>query len=566
MNTNATEAQLMAAGFMSAENSLKAKKDWINELNVFPVPDGDTGTNMTLTMVSAEEALAALSDPGVTDICKAISSGSLRGARGNSGVILSQLLRGFTRELQGAKDIDLSVIALAMSRAADTAYKAVMKPKEGTILTVARCMAEKAIELADETDDAEAFCRGVVEAGEKALAETTEMLPELRQAGVVDAGGQGLMEVVKGAMRGILGDGEPGEEFFAGEEGAPAADVANYEQEPSEITFGYCTEFLIMPERPFGEKDEQDLRAYLATLGDCVVVIADDDIVKVHVHTNDPGIAIQKGLSYGPLSHMKIDNMREQHQERLIKNASQMAAQQAKEDRERTERANEAPAGDTKAAGFIAVASGEGIETIFREIGVDEVIEGGQTMNPSTEDILTAIDGINACTVFILTNNSNIVLAAQQAAKLTKDKKVIIIPSVSIPQGIAAMIHYTPELTDEQNRDNMISEMAAIKSGEVTYAIRSSEVDGLDIHEGDYMGLGDDSILASGSDLTDVTVDTLKAMTDDETELISIYYGAETSEEEAEKAAARIQEDCPDIEVEMHYGGQPVYYYILSAE
>ncbi len=565
MNSNETDAERMTAGFRSAEKNLKAKRDWINELNVFPVPDGDTGTNMTLTMVSAEEALNQLSNPDVEDICKAISSGSLRGARGNSGVILSQLLRGFTRELQSAASIDLSVIALAMSRAADTAYKAVMKPKEGTILTVARSLSEKALELAGETDDAELFCRGVVEAGEDALARTTEMLPELKQAGVIDAGGQGLMEVVKGAMMGVLGD----EDFDFEEQYAESdvrADIGDHSEEPSDIKFGYCTEFLITPDEPFSDQDESDLRAYLATLGDCVVVIADDDIVKVHVHTNDPGIAIQKGLSYGPLSKMKIDNMREQHQERLIKNASELALQQAVQETAKEREKAQDPGGEAKKTGFIAVAAGDGIEAIFREIGVDEIIEGGQTMNPSTEDIMNAIAGINAASVFVLTNNSNIVLAAEQAAKLTENKKVFIIPSDSIPQGIAAMIHYTPELSDEENRDNMIAEMRCVKSGGVTYAIRSSAVDGMDIHEGDYLGLGDNGILASGPDLSDVTVDTVKGLMDDETELISMYYGAETTEEEAESVSDRIQACCPDCEVELHYGGQPVYYYLLSAE
>ncbi len=558
MSTKATEAEKMKAGFLSAEKSLKAKKDAINELNVFPVPDGDTGTNMTLTLVSAEEALSELSDPDVEDICKAISSGSLRGARGNSGVILSQLLRGFTRELQNADTIDISVIALAMSRAADTAYKAVMKPKEGTILTVARWMAERAIELASETDDAAAFCRGVVEAGEEALFQTTQMLPELRQAGVIDAGGRGLMEVVKGAMRGVLGSDDPEEEQVFDDEAEIPAPAGTYSQAPADIKYGYCTEFLITPEDPFGDDEEKGLREYLSSIGDCVVVIADDDIVKVHVHTNEPGTAIQKGLSYGPLSNMKIDNMREQHQERLIKNAEELAARQVAEAEEKCEPA--------KSAGFISVASGEGIEEIFREIGVDKIIEGGQTMNPSTEEILTAVASVNATTVFILTNNSNIVLAAEQAAYLTEDKKVIVIPSDSIPQGIAAMIHYTPELTDEENRENMIAEMSEIRSGEVTYAIRSTVVDGIDIREGDYLGLGDHGLLATGPDLSDVTTDTVKGLIDEDTELISIYYGADTSDKEAETVSERIGAACPDCEVELHYGGQPVYYYILSAE
>ena len=553
MAINSIDAKLLQKMFLAGAKNLEAKKEWINELNVFPVPDGDTGTNMTLTIMSAAKEVSGIENPGFDTLAKAISSGSLRGARGNSGVILSQLFRGFTKEIKEVNEIDAVVIAKAFERAVETAYKAVMKPKEGTILTVAKGVAEKAIEVAAKTDDLEVIFKEALDNGYYVLSQTPEMLPVLKQAGVVDSGGQGLMEVLQGAYDCFLG-----KEVDFTIEGVRSASVNVVTSESDvDIKFGYCTEFIVMLEKAFTDKDEREFKAYLESIGDSIVCVADDDIVKIHVHTNDPGLAIQKGLSYGSLTKMKIDNMREEHQERLIKDAEKAAAA-AKE-----EAVEEMPHKD---AGFISVSVGEGVNEIFKGLGVDYIIEGGQTMNPSTEDILNAIDKVNADVVYVLPNNKNIILAANQAESLVEDKKVVVIPSKTIPQGITALINYIGDCSVEENIERMTEEMTRVKTGQVTYAVRDTELDGKVIKENDIMGIGDQGIVAVGQDIADTTVEMISELVDDESELISIYYGSDVSEEDAEDIAARVNEKYPDLDVEVNYGGQPIYYYLISIE
>ena len=481
MAVNVIDAALLKTMFLAGAQGLESKKEWINELNVFPVPDGDTGTNMTLTIMSAAKEVQALTDPTMETLAKAISSGSLRGARGNSGVILSQLFRGLTKEIKTVDVIDTRILAKAFQRATETAYKAVMKPKEGTILTVAKGMADKAAELSEETEDMEAFLRAVIEHGDLILSQTPEMLPVLKQAGVVDSGGQGLMQVMKGAFDGFLG------KEISLDAGAPAAfaGAVKAEADDFDIKFGYCTEFIINLEKEYNEKTEQDFKAFLESIGDSIVLVSDDDLVKVHVHTNDPGLAIQRALTYGSLSRMKIDNMREEHQEKLIKDAAKLAAEQAKKKTE-----------PRKAVGFIAVSIGEGLGEIFKGLNVDYLIEGGQTMNPSTEDMLNAIDQVNADTIYIFPNNKNIILAAEQAVHLCEDKEIVVIPSKTVPQGITAIINFIPELSPEENKAAMIEEMSRVRTGQVTYAVRDTSMDGFEIKEGDIMGIGDKAILA----------------------------------------------------------------------
>ena len=539
--------------FLGGAKNLEANKEWINELNVFPVPDGDTGTNMTLTITSAAKEVASLENPEMEPLCKAISSGSLRGARGNSGVILSQLLRGFTKGIKKYDEIDAPILAEAFEKAVETAYKAVMKPKEGTILTVARGMAEKASELAQEGVELEEMLEAIVAEGDAVLARTPEMLPVLKEAGVVDSGGQGLMQVIKGAL-----DVFKGKEIeYTVEKKSTGVSVSQAQIEGKEIKFGYCTEFIILLEKPMSEETEHDFKEFLMSIGDSIVLVADEDIVKVHVHTNDPGKAISRALTYGALSRMKIDNMREEHHEKLIKDAEKLAAQQAEEEKKKEPK---------KECGFISVSIGEGIGEIFKGLGVDCLIEGGQTMNPSTEDMLSAIDKVNADHVFIFPNNKNVILAANQAKALTKDKKIFVIPTKTVPQGITAVINYNPERTPEENEAAMLEEIQHVKTGEVTYAVRDTHIDDKEIHEGDYMGIGDHSILSVGKKLSDVTKDMLAAMADDDTELISIYYGADIDEETANKLGNEIMELYSGCDVEIYSGGQPIYYYVISVE
>lgn len=546
--------------FLGGAKSIENKKEFINELNVFPVPDGDTGTNMTLTIMSAAKEVGLLEKPTIEELAKAISSGSLRGARGNSGVILSQLFRGFTKEIKDVNEIDVTVMANAFQKAVETAYKAVMKPKEGTILTVAREGAEKAVELATETDDLVYFGSEVIKHMEDTLAHTPDLLPILKEAGVVDSGGQGLLEIVKGAYDVMLGkeiDFEAPEAKQDGESSVSQEYLGN-----ADIKYGYCTEFIIVLDKEFNQETEKKLKSYLESIGDSLVVVADDDIVKVHVHTNDPGLAIQRALTYGSLSKIKVDNMREQHTERLIKDTDKLSQNQ-KEKKEEKESNSKLP---RKEVGFISVSVGDGINEIFRGLGVDYIISGGQTMNPSTEDMLKAIDEVNADTIFIFPNNSNIILAAEQAKELTDDKKIIVIPSKTIPQGITSIINYVHDKTVEENEKRMIEEMAKVKSGQVTYAVRDTNIDGKEIKQGDIMGLDDKTILAVGTDITETTLNLIKGLADEDSELISLYYGADITEETAESLADLIREEYPDIDVEVHFGGQPIYYYILSVE
>ncbi len=553
MNTNTVDAKILGRMFLSGAKNLESKKEWINELNVFPVPDGDTGTNMTLTIMSAASEVNALSEPDMKKLAKAISSGSLRGARGNSGVILSQLLRGFTKVIEQYEEIDAPIFARAFEKAVETAYKAVMKPKEGTILTVAKGAAEKAAEIAENSESLEQFFTEVIQEAEIVLAKTPELLPVLKEAGVVDSGGQGLVEVLKGALDGYLG--KEIDLNFEKTASKPVVGTPKSSKE-SDIKFGYCTEFIIMLDKEFTEKDEEAFKEYLMSIGDSLVVVADEDIVKVHVHTNAPGEAIQKALTYGQLSNMKIDNMRLEHHEKVIKEAEKLAAQQAAEKK----------AEPAKEVGFISVSAGEGMGEIFRELGADYLIQGGQTMNPSTEDMLKAIDQVNAKNIFILPNNKNIILAANQARDLTEDKNIVVIPTKTIPQGITAMISYVPEKSVDENAEEMTESIGNVKTGQVTYAVRDTRIDELDIHQGDIMGIGDNGILAVGQDIQKVAVDMTCKMTDEDSELISVYYGADVTEADAEEVSSRLEEIYPDFDIEINYGGQPIYYFVISVE
>ena len=560
MATKTINVDVLAKMFLAGAQNIEAKKDYINELNVFPVPDGDTGTNMSMTIMSAAKEVTALNNPEMKDLAKAISSGSLRGARGNSGVILSQLLRGFTKAIKEEKEIDVLALAAACQRARDTAYKAVMKPKEGTILTVASGIATKAAEMAEETDDLEVFIPAVIEYAEEVLNKTPEMLPVLKEAGVVDSGGQGLLEVIKGGYDAFLGK----EIDYSSIKPSTSVTVNKVNAEDTaDIKFGYCTEFIILTEKEFTEEDEHEFKKFLSSIGDSIVCVADDDVVKIHVHTNDPGLAIQKALTYGQLSKMKIDNMREEHQEKLIRDAEKLAEEQAKEEAAYEEKKTAEP---RKALGFITVSIGAGMNEIFKELGADYIIEGGQTMNPSTEDMLNAIDQVNADTVFILPNNKNIILAANQAKSLVEDKEIIVIPTKTVPQGITAIINFMPDADVKTNEEAMLEEIKNVKTGQMTYAVRDTHIDDKEIHEGDIMGIGDSGILAVGKDLEETTKELIANLVDEDSELISIYYGEEVSEEEAEKFAGEIEELYPDVDVDIQFGGQPIYYYVLAVE
>ena len=552
MATKAINAEMLSKMFLAGAGNIEAQKEYINELNVFPVPDGDTGTNMSLTIMAAAKEVAALENPDMETLAKAISSGSLRGARGNSGVILSQLFRGFTKAIRDTKEIDVLTLAAACEKAKETAYKAVMKPKEGTILTVARGIADKALELAETVNDLEEFIPQVIAHAEEVLAQTPEMLPVLKEAGVVDSGGQGLIEVLKGAYDAFLGK----EIDYSKIAPSTSVNVTKVSADTNaEIKFGYCTEFIIMTEKAFTDKDERDFKAYLESIGDSIVCVADDEIVKIHVHTNDPGLAIQKALTYGQLTKMKIDNMREEHEEKLIREAEKVAKQE-----------KEKAKAEQKEFGFIAVSIGEGLNEIFRELGVDYIIEGGQTMNPSTDDMLNAIDEVNAKHVYIFPNNKNITLAANQAKSLVKDKEVIVIPTKTVPQGITAIINFVPDMSAEENEEAMIEAIQYVKTGQVTYAVRDTRIDDKEIHKDDIMGIGDSGILSVGKDIAETTKEMLAELVDDESGMISIYYGADVSGEDAEKLTAEIEELYPDVDVDTHLGGQPIYYYVIAVE
>lgn len=565
MEITSINSKLLARMFLAGAKNLDSKKEWINELNVFPVPDGDTGTNMTMTIMSAAKEVSSLTNPTMAELAKAISSGSLRGARGNSGVILSQLFRGFCKVIKEYDEIDVTILCEACQKAVETAYKAVMKPKEGTILTVAKGAAEKALELSDETEDVVTFVEEVIKQAEYVLDQTPEMLPVLKQAGVVDSGGQGLVQVLKGAYDALIG-----KEIDYTIEGAPtgAAPAKISAETEAEIKFGYCTEFIIVLNAPMSDNEEHAYKAFLESIGDSIVVVADDEIVKTHVHTNDPGLALQKALTFGSLSKIKIDNMREEHQEKLIKDSQKLAAQQKAEEEayeaaQADEKTNNMPA---KEMGFVSVSIGEGMNEVFRGLGVDYLIEGGQTMNPSTEDMLNAIEHVNAKTVFILPNNKNIIMAANQAVDLVEDKQIIVIPTKTIPQGITALVNYIPDHSAEENKEQMMAEIENVKTGQVTYAVRDTEIDGKTIKQNDFMGIGDKSILSVGTDLKATTLEMVDAMVDEDSAIVSIYFGSDSDEDSANELAAAIEEKYPDVEVEVNDGGQPIYYYVISVE
>ena len=557
MAINTIDAAMLKKCFLAGAANLEAKKEIINELNVFPVPDGDTGTNMTMTILSAAKEVSNIASPNFENLSKAISGGSLRGARGNSGVILSQLFRGFTKEIKSVTVIDAPILARAFQKATETAYKAVMKPKEGTILTVAKGLSDKMNELACENGDLEEILGQVLEHGRYVLSQTPEMLPVLKEAGVVDSGGQGLIEVLSGIYDCLLGK----EIDLTAALGTTTTAKVEADTTQADIKYGYCTEFIINIEKKFDNGDELNFKAYLESIGDSIVVVADDEIVKVHVHTNDPGLAIQKALTYGSLSKMKIDNMREEHKEKLIKEA-----QKAEAEKKAAEEAAKKPAEPKKKYGFISVSAGAGLSEIFEGLGVDVVIEGGQTMNPSTEDMLNAIDKVNAENVFILPNNSNIILAANQAQSIVTDKNVYVVPSKTIPQGITALINFDESADAEANFDNMSSEMKNVKTGQVTYAVRDTSMDGKEIKQNDIMGIGDKTILSVGKYIEETTIDMLSQLIDDDSELISVYYGADVSSEQVDSLTAKIEETYPDLDLEVHSGGQPIYYYIVSVE
>ena len=565
MSQNQLDAKMFKEMFLAGAKNLESKKEYINELNVFPVPDGDTGTNMSMTIMSAAKEVAAIENPTMASLAKAISSGSLRGARGNSGVILSQLFRGFTKVIAEYDEINVQILSDSFQKAVETAYKAVMKPKEGTILTVAKGMSDRALELCDDTEDLVYFCEEVIKEGDRVLDLTPEMLPVLKQAGVVDSGGQGLMQVMKGAMDALLGK----EVDYTIEETqavkkAPESTGTSYNieaQANQEIKFAYCTQFLIMLDTPITLQQENEFKSYLETIGDSIVVVADDEIVKVHVHTNDPGLAMQRGLTYGSLTTIIIENMKLERDEKIsaLKEKEMQSAGIPEEKEEK-------PAEPPKEMGFISVSIGEGINEIFKGLGVDYIIEGGQTMNPSTEDMLNAIEKVNAKTVFILPNNKNIILAANQAASLVEDKKIIVIPTKTIPQGITALINFIPDSTPEDNEQRMSAEISTVKTGQVTYAVRDTVIDDKEIKQDDFMGIGDSGILSVGQNLEPTVMDMMKQLVDEDSAIVSIYYGEDTKEEDANALGEKIGEAFPDVEIEVHYGGQPIYYYVISVE
>ncbi len=560
MKINSINAAVLAKMFLNGAKNLESKKEWINELNVFPVPDGDTGTNMSMTILSAAKEVSALEQPDIASIAKAISSGSLRGARGNSGVILSQLFRGFTKVIGKEQELTVPVVAAAFQKAVETAYKAVMKPKEGTILTVARGAADKAAQMAEETDDLVCFLEEVIKEAERVLKKTPDMLPVLKQAGVVDSGGQGLVVILQGTFDALLG-----REIDTTIEAGPSPEVRKITKETeAEIKFGYCTEFIIVLNDPLTDQEERKYKAFLESIGDSIVVVADDEIVKTHVHTNDPGLAIQEALTHGSLSKIKIDNMREEHQERLIKDAQKLAAQQAEAKTAQKQELSKEQ--EHKDIGFIAVSVGEGLSEVFRGLGADHMIEGGQTMNPSTEDILNAIAQVPADHIFVLPNNKNIILAANQAAALSEEKQVHVIPTKTIPQGITALINFIPEQSAEENESRMLEEIKNVKTGQVTYAVRDTVIDDKEIRQDDYMGIGDKTILAVGKELEQVTLEMAESMIDDDAAIVSIYYGEEVKEDDAAAIAEKIMAGHDDLEVEVQYGGQPIYYYLISVE
>ena len=565
MEVTTINAELFARMFLAGANNLEAKKEWINELNVFPVPDGDTGTNMSMTIMSAAKEVAAIENPTMASLAKAISSGSLRGARGNSGVILSQLFRGFTKVIAEYDEINVQILSDSFQKAVETAYKAVMKPKEGTILTVAKGMSDRALELCDDTEDLVYFCEEVIKEGDRVLDLTPEMLPVLKQAGVVDSGGQGLMQVMKGAMDALLGkevDYTIEETQAVKKEPESTGTSYNIEaQANQEIKFAYCTQFLIMLDTPITLQQENEFKSYLETIGDSIVVVADDEIVKVHVHTNDPGLAMQRGLTYGSLTTIIIENMKLERDEKIsaLKEKEMQSAGIPEEKEEK-------PAEPPKEMGFISVSIGEGINEIFKGLGVDYIIEGGQTMNPATEDILAAIQSVPAKTVFVLPNNKNIIMAAEQAQKLA-DRQVVVLPTRTVPMGITAMLNFDPSVNAETNTINMMAAADKVSTGLITYAARDSEYDGKRIRKGEIMALENGKIVSTSTDITKATYRLARNMCKKDSSFVTIISGCDVSDEDAEKVTEIVKAKCPNhVEVSHIRGGQPVYYYMISVE
>ncbi len=574
MGLNVIDAKMLSKMFLAGAKNLENKKEWINELNVFPVPDGDTGTNMSMTIMSAAREVAAIAEPDMASLSKAISSGSLRGARGNSGVILSQLFRGFTKVIREYDEINVAILASACEKAVETAYKAVMKPKEGTILTVAKGAAKRANDLAMAGEkDLEVFIGEIIKEADVVLARTPEMLPVLKQAGVVDSGGQGLVEVLKGAYDAFLGkeidfsvdSSDKAKTSLGGTIQQSAMSSTIEAQANAEIKFCYCTQFLIMLSKPFNIKQEMDFKEYLSSIGDSIVVVADDEIVKVHVHTNDPGLAMQKALRYGSLTTIIIENMRLERDEKVSDMMEKQMQSTVLPEKNEPETKENLVIGH-KETGFIAVSIGEGMNEIFRSLGVDYIIEGGQTMNPSTEDMLNAIEKLDADNIFIFPNNKNIILAANQAKQLTNDKNIIVIPTKTVPQGITAIINYVPDISVEENEAVMKEEVQHVATGQVTYAVRDTVIDDKEIHQGDFMRIGDKGILAVGTNLQDVAFHMIQEMMSDEYELISIYYGDIIQKEQAQELADMVRTEFGSCDVELQFGGQPIYSYIVSAE
>jgi len=558
MGMTSIDASQISKCFLSGAKTIEKNKDFINELNVFPVPDGDTGTNMTATIMAAAKEVVAASENDMAAVCKAMSSGSLRGARGNSGVILSQLLRGFTKPIKAEKTLDVKLLALAMQNACDTAYKAVMKPMEGTILTVARGAAEKARSLSESTDDIVFFAEEVAKEAEEILKKTPEMLPVLKEAGVVDSGGQGLVCVLQGVR-----------DFLQGKEidlSLESFDEEKKKEEVEESRFAYEAAFRILPSAVFTDSDESEMKHYYASIGENVYISRTVEDVCVTLRTNDPGHVLTKALSFGPLTSVSIINDRLEPKKKGESGLSEFFKRPPEDAAQREQKPKEEKASAKKEVAFVAVSIGKGLNTIFKEMGADFVIEGGQTMNPSTEDILKAVKKANAKTCFVLPNNKNIILAANQARDIASDCEVIVLPTKTIPQGITALINYIPEESARDNAKRMLKEIDNVKSAEITYAVRDTKINDHEIHKGDYMGIGDKGLLSVNPDIQATFVELLNSMLTEESSLVTVYYGRDVKKKDLKKITDKLTETFPSVEFEIEEGGQPVYYFIISVE
>jgi len=533
---------------LSAAASIEINKQQLNELNVFPVPDGDTGTNMSMTINAAANDLRKEENPNLEKAAAMAASATLRGARGNSGVILSLLLRGISKKLKGAKVCDGVLWAAALQEGVDAAYKAVMKPAEGTILTVARLSAARAAKAAKIKNNFEYVHEAAIKEAKVALANTTEMNPVLKKAGVVDAGGKGWVVALEAMLCALRGQDIVVPEGMAQQEVKEQADFSDFDTE--DITFTYCTEFIISREN---KNDPEKLRQFLSSLGDSLVLVDDDEIIKVHVHTNDPGKALHEAIEYGSFVTVKIENMRLQHTEKVMNEQEKAAAEEPK------------IAEPEKACGVVSVCAGEGLAEVFRNLGVDGIISGGQTMNPSTQDILEIVNKVPAETVYVLPNNKNIIMAAEQVDALTP-KHVVVIPSKTVPQGVTAMLNFDPEGSEEDNVAAMTESLGTVDTMQITYAARNSDFDGYDIHEGDYLAIYGSALFGTSQDIKSLLKSLAEKVQSEGKEYITIYYGADIAEEDAQEAAAIFTEACPDADVNLLSGGQPVYYYLISAE